>query len=414
VSAGASERPPELLVVVDTEEEFDWGAPFDRANTATQSIPAQAHAQAIYRRLGVVPTYVIDYPVATDPVAAAYLRSLKEAGEAEIGAHLHPWVTPPHEEEVTTSNSYQFNLPPELEQAKIEALTDAIERAVGERPTIFKAGRYGLGPRTPAMLAALGYKIDCSVLAHHDLRGDGGPDFRRATAEPYWIEGAPGLLEVPVTAGFLGATAWLGPLMPSLFDSRSAAALRLPGLLSRLNLVTRSRITPEGVPAREQCRLLDALVGQGLRTFTLAYHSPSLAPANTPYVRTEADLSAFLARLEQVLTYFRDTIGGRFTTLSRVYDRSVVPPAPRPAIRDNGTVAASRGRMITAPSAPRSAAALMASLGLLPCAAMMTRTLPARSRPARSSRPDAASMIPWPPNTAGASKAKEPPETPGR
>ena len=63
---------PELIVVVDTEEEFDWTAPFARENVATGSIPAQARAHDIYDRFGVVPTYVIDYPVATDPAAAAY------------------------------------------------------------------------------------------------------------------------------------------------------------------------------------------------------------------------------------------------------------------------------------------------------------------------------------------------------
>jgi len=317
----AAHSPPELLVVVDTEEEFDWTKPFDRANTATRSIPAQAHAQALYARLGIVPTYVIDYPVATNPEAAAYLRSLKEAGEAEIGAHLHAWVTPPHDEPVTTRNSYQCNLSPDLKRAKIEALTDAIERAVGERPTAFKAGRHGLGPRTPAILASLGYKVDCSLLPHHDLRFDGGPDFRHASDQPYWIESAPGLLEIPVTTGFFGAAAWLGPLLPGMFDAKLAAILRLPGILSRLNLVTRSRLTPEGVPAAEQCRLLDALVRSGRRTFSLVYHSPSLAPGNTPYVESEAELARFLDCLEEVLTYFRDRLGGRFTTLSRVYDR---------------------------------------------------------------------------------------------
>ena len=55
---------PELLIVVDTEEEFDWTRPFSRDAVATRSIPAQARAHAIYDRLGIVPTYVVDYPVA--------------------------------------------------------------------------------------------------------------------------------------------------------------------------------------------------------------------------------------------------------------------------------------------------------------------------------------------------------------
>jgi hypothetical protein len=88
---------PELFVIVDTEEEFDWAAPLSRESVGTASIPAQARAHDIYDRLGIVPTYVIDHPVATDPAAVAFLKGLSDAGKAEIGAHLHPWVTPPHE-----------------------------------------------------------------------------------------------------------------------------------------------------------------------------------------------------------------------------------------------------------------------------------------------------------------------------
>ena len=308
---------PELLIVVDTEEEFDWSKPFSRAATSTASIPAQARAHAIYDRLGVVPTYVLDYPVATDPRAAGFLRTLKEEGRAEIGAHLHPWVTPPHEEEVSRRNSYHCNLPPGLERAKIVALTEAIEQAFGERPTIFKAGRYGFGRNTAKVLAEIGYRIDCSKVPHTDLRGDGGPDFRGTPSEPHWL--AEGLFEVPLTVGFFGAAAAVGPRVDALFDSAAAARLRIPGVLARTGLVSRSRLTPEGVSADEQCRLLEALVRQGQRVFTLTYHSPSLEPGHTPYVRTDADLNAFLASIEQVLAFFRERLGGRFTTPSRLY-----------------------------------------------------------------------------------------------
>lgn len=316
-----SDITPELLIVVDTEEEFDWTKPFDRRATATRSIPAQARAQAVYEEMGVVPTYVITYPVACDPIAVAYLQRLQNEGRAEIGAHLHPWVTPPHQEEVCVRNSYACNLPAELERAKLEALTDAIEVSFGRRPTAFKAGRYGFGPNTAAILADLGYQVDCSMLPRSDLRHDGGPDFRHAPDEPFWLDEAAGLLEVPVTTGFMGMTPGLGRAVSGWFDSPRAARLRLPGLLSRAGLMTRSRLTPEGVSAAEQCRLLDALVRQGRRTFSMVYHSPSLAPGNTPYVEDDVGLATFVAAIEQVLTHFRDVIGGRFTTLSDVRTR---------------------------------------------------------------------------------------------
>ncbi len=322
-----SGRQPELLVVVDTEEEFDWTKPFDRIATATRSIPAQARAQAIYDEMGIVPTYVCTYPVACDPVAVAYLKRLQDDGRAEIGAHLHPWVTPPHREEVCSFNSYECNLPEELEHAKVGALTDALEAAFGRKPKVFKAGRYGFGRNTARILAQHGYQVDCSMLPRSDLRADGGPDFRRAPDEPVWLDRDAGLLEVPVTTGYFGAVPVAGRLFSRLFDSERANGLRIPGMLARSRLVARSRLTPEGISAAEQCRLLDALLRQGRQTFSLVYHSPSLAPGHTPYTGNDVQVAEFVAAIAEVLTYFRDRLGGRFTTLGEIHARMSAQPA---------------------------------------------------------------------------------------
>ena len=308
----------QLAIVVDTEEEFDWSKPFSRDSRSTDAIPAQALAHRIYDRLGVVPTYVIDHPVATDRRAQDFLGGLQAAGKAEIGAHLHPWVTPPHEEQVSTYNSYHCNLPPELERAKIEALTDAIERGFGRRPTVFKAGRYGFGPNTARVLAELGYRVDSSYVPHVSFEGDGGPNYYGVPDQPFWLDRPGGLLEVPTTSGYIGHAAALGPNVRRLFDSPRAARMRLPGLLARSGLVARTRLTPEGVPAAEQCRLIETLAKAGRSTFVMAYHSPSLAPGNTPYVRTKSDLADFLAAIEQVLEWFQGSLGGRFVPLSEI------------------------------------------------------------------------------------------------
>ncbi len=310
---------PRLAIVVDTEEEFDWTQPFARENQGLSAIPSQLRAHEIYDRMGVVPTYVVGYPVITDPASADLFRGLKADGRAEIGAHPHPWVTPPHEEDVTTRNSYGCNLPAALERAKIACLTDAIADAIGERPTAFKAGRHGYGANTCAILTELGYTVDCSVVPYTSFAGDGGPDFYGQPDQPFWLDREAQLLEVPVTNAFFGAAAAVGPRAQRLFDSPLAERLRLPGMLARTGLLTRSRLTPEGVSADEQCALLDALVARGLTTFTMVYHSPSLAVGHTPYVRTDADLTAFLASIETVLTHFREALGGRFTTLSQIH-----------------------------------------------------------------------------------------------
>jgi hypothetical protein len=319
VVAERRNRRPQLAVVVDTEEEFDWRSPFARANVATHSIAAQPLAHRIFDRWGIVPTYVVDYPVAADPGARTLLGRLHAEGRAEIGAHLHPWVCPPHEEEVTRFNSYHCNLPPALERAKIEQLTAAVEAGFGVRPVVFKAGRYGFGPSTARSIAALGYQVDCSFVPHASFALDGGPSFHGAPDRPFWLDAERKLLEVPMTSGFIGAFAAAGARLPALFDSPRSRRLRVPGMLARTGLVARSALTPEGVSAAEQIRLIKALIRRGHSFFTMTYHSPSLMPGNTPYVRSKAELSAFLGRIETVLRVFAGELGGEFTTLTRYH-----------------------------------------------------------------------------------------------
>jgi len=308
-----------LFVIVDTEEEFDWEAPFSRQSVGTRSIPAQARAHEIYDRFGIVPTYVIDHPVATDPDAVGFLKGLRDAGRAEIGAHLHPWVTPPHEEEVSTFNSYHCNLPPALERAKILAITEAIEQGFGARPEVFRAGRYGFGPNTARVLAELGYKVDCSFVPHSDFSADGGPSFMGQPDRPHWLDEGRGLLEIPLTVGFVGTAARFGSKAGRLFGKPQAVRWKLPAVLAKSGLIDRIRLSPEGVSAVDQCRLLAAMAKRGHRLFSLTYHSPSLEPGHTPYVRDAADLQSFLETIETVLAFFRDELGGTFTTPSRVH-----------------------------------------------------------------------------------------------
>jgi len=322
---------PQLAVVVDTEEDFDWSAPFSRERISTASVPAQLRAHDIYDRFGIVPTYVVGYPIATDPIAVELLGRLREEGRAEIGAHPHPWVTPPHEEDVNAFNSYHCNLPAVLERAKIAALTAAIAENFGKSPTVFKAGRYGFGANTAEVIKSLGYTVDCSYVPYFSYAPDGGPNYYGAPDQPFWLDREAQLLEVPMTSGFVGALAKLGPLIQPVFDSDGAKRTRLVGLFAKLNLVSRSRLGPEGVAAEEQCRLLERLVRSGRSMFTLTYHSPSLAPGNTRYVATQADLAPFLGRIEAVLRFFRDELGGEFTTLAR-YRASEPVAAVRPIL----------------------------------------------------------------------------------
>jgi hypothetical protein len=325
------DQPPLLLVVIDTEEEFDWRLPHSRENTSVSAIAAQGLAQEIFAGHGIVPTYVVDYPVATTPAAVEVLKSFSNRGACRIGAHLHPWVNPPHLEIVNATNSYPGNLPPALERAKLTALTEAIVQSFGTAPVVYKAGRYGLGPATAGILEELGYRVDVSVVPFTDFSDDGGPDFSRIDFQPTWFGERGNLLEIPLSCGFYGMLRSLGSTLFSGVSGPIGMRLHLPGILARSGLLERIRLTPEGVDLAANIRLARSLYEQGCRIFSFTYHSPSLVPGMTPYVRSDRELAGFLESMDRFFAFFRQDLGGRPSDPMEVYCQLIAETAPAEA-----------------------------------------------------------------------------------
>ncbi len=284
-----------VMVFVDTEEEFDWTMPKRRDATSVRAVSALPKAHAVLRGYGVTPAYLIDYPVATTPASVEVLRGFVEAGECLIGSQLHPWVNPPFDETVDSFNSFPGNLPRGIERAKIAALTEAITTNFGQRPIVYRAGRYGVGPNTEALLDEQGYRMDVSVRPFFDYRGEGGPHFRGMQARPYWTGHERRLLEVPLSSAFIGGFSGFGE---PLFRASQWPPLR--ALLARTRLLNRVALTPEGFPLDEALKVLGVMLDSGTRLFSISFHSPSVEPGHTPYVRDAADLRAFYAWFDGV------------------------------------------------------------------------------------------------------------------
>jgi hypothetical protein len=278
-----------VAVFVDTEEEFDWTKPTSREERSTGAAESLPIMHKRLRGYGVEPIYLIDHPIASDLRCVSTLREFQEAGECTVGTQLHSWVNPPFEEEVNRTNSFPGNLPIELERAKLIRLTDTIENGFGRRPIVYRAGRYGVGPNTAALLAELGYRADVSVRATFDYRHEGGPNFSRMRPFPYRLDN--GLIEIPLTAGYVGGLRSHGS---SLFQLAGRIP-RLRGLLARSGLLGRVALTPEGMPLADVRDVVDCLLDDDVRLFSISFHSPSVEPGHTPYVRDAHDLDLFYA-----------------------------------------------------------------------------------------------------------------------
>ena len=324
---------PTLIVVVDTEEEFDWRQPYSRSAVGVSHMEHQGRAQRVLQKFGVRPTYVVDYPIAVEERAFRPLREWFTDGHCKLGAHLHPWVTPPFTEELSTFNSYPGNLPVSLERAKLSRLTESIECNLGVRPKAYRAGRYGIGPMTATVLDELGYNIDTSVVPFTDFSGDGGPDFKKYTQELFWIDPNKRVLEVPLTVGWCGLLRTHGATLQSFLLSKCGMKLHAPGVCARLGLFERIRLTPEGTTLVELKRLTETLLACGTRVFVFSYHSPSVEPGNTPYVRNDKELEEFLARIDGYCEYFLGDCGGVSSSLEELRE-SLIPSDISPIASD--------------------------------------------------------------------------------
>lgn len=314
---------PRLIVLADAEEAFDWGSPFSRKAIDVTSMGSQVLAHRIFERYGIIPAYLADYPVVAHASGRGPLLELMQARLCDVGAQLHPWVSPPHVEQVSSWNSFTGNLPLELQFEKIRLLTESIGDTFGAHPGIFRAGRYGAGPRLAELLQRLGYEADSSVMPHWDFSAEGGPDYSAFDPRPCWIDNERRLLEIPCSVGLIGRLSGISPhAWRPLFHSWSMRA-RLPGIAARLGLLERIRLTPEGTSVQEAQRLIRTMINAGHRTFVVSYHTPSLQPGNTPYVRTGEDLARFLGWLDEIFDFFRTEIGGEFSTWRDVRARAL-------------------------------------------------------------------------------------------
>jgi teichuronic acid biosynthesis glycosyltransferase TuaC len=309
---------PTIQVVVDTESEFDWSKGVAADHGSVLSIERLPRVQEICERYGVAPCYVVDYPVASAPRSAAIMREMAARG-AEIGAHLQPWTTPPFIEPVDNLHAFPANLPQWLQRQKLSTLASALEKNIGVVPRVFKAGRYGIGPKTLEVLEEMGFDVDLSLAPGFDYRDQFGPDFSRFNADLSWFGKQRRLLEIPTTGGFVGPLRGQGPWLWRFLGRPATRALRLRGLFDRAGLLSRVRLSPEGYSLAMMRRLTQQMLRSGARYLTLSFHSSSLQPGFTPYCASAADVESLLSRLDAYLAFFRQELGGEAASPHALY-----------------------------------------------------------------------------------------------
>jgi hypothetical protein len=310
---------PLFMVGVDTEADDQWSME-GRKRLSVENARALPRLQSVCDRYGVRPSYLVTHEMATREPSGGILRELAATSRCEIGAHLHPWSSPPFREE-DLSGRYPSQLDDELLERQLRELTSAIEGSLGVRPVSYRAGRHGFDARSLRILEKLGYRVDTSVDPLFNETRKGGPSFAGAPVFPYWpshadvrMAGTSSVLEIPVSS----ATA---PWLPKGLETRFTALPAIPwrGVLKRLGLRA-VWLRPSYSSVEDAKGLASALVARGVPTLNMLFHSSELVPGGSPYNKDSADVDRFFDRLELIFEHVMKRLGARGVTYRECAD----------------------------------------------------------------------------------------------
>lgn len=310
-----------VVITVDTEE--DCWADYKREDCPLENISRIPYLQKLFDKYGAVPTYLVSYPVARNEQSRRILLGILERQRCEIGTHCHPWNTPPFEEESGGRNTMMCNLPQELILQKMETLHTVITDSFSVPPAGFRAGRWGFGAGVAHVIHALGYRVDTSVTPYVDWRKYGGPDFREANNGLYRFDpediltGKAGgaLLELPPTIGYLQIDQEYCHTARTWIAESRLSGFRVLGILDRMGVINFRWLSPELSNGKDMIRLTKTMIHLGHRYLNLSFHSTTLLPGKTPFVRSAEQLERFLGNLETFLKYAAEN-GFTFLPLS--------------------------------------------------------------------------------------------------
>jgi len=310
--------PLSLAITLDVEEEGLFSGRYPRTPPGVANVAELRRLEFIPREFGYPLTLLTTYPVAQNPAAREVLRYWQGEYGAEIGAHLHPWNTPPFWDLPYPEPVPAARLPLALLGAKLGTLTACLQEAFHITPRSFRMGRFDWSPDLLNLLPRFGYRVDSSMVPL--TQKVGGPRHFLAPSDPFWLKSpnasGPPLLEVPVTM----VPVWpraprLVHLFTSLFPPRLGEAMR-----SWFPYVGAAGIHPAWFPFVSMRLAVSLHRRRGGRVLTLFLHSTDLLPGASPQASTAEAVNRLVAKIRTFLTWLGKTGPVRGVTQSHLYE----------------------------------------------------------------------------------------------
>lgn len=317
-----------FIITVDTEADDQWKKKGEKLTL--ENISYLPRFQKLCDSFGFPPTYLITNEVASDERAIKILSLWQGAGRAEVGAHLHPWTNPPFND-CELNNSKVQAFPSELTNealwSKLKFLTEIIKTNFHKPPTSYRAGRFGFDERSAKYLLELGYMVDCSITPKINWHktagltdGPGGPDFRQARVQPYFLSlndvcqaGESKLLELPLTIIYTGRLIKENNRSTKTFTNLPDSMIKL--IFNKLLFGKKWLRIFQSSKISDWRLIYRSAVRNNLPVIEFMIHSSELMPGGSPYAKDEKEVDYIFYQLEAMFKYFKQQ-GAEGTTLT--------------------------------------------------------------------------------------------------
>lgn len=312
------------IVTIDVEEEGLFSGKYPQRPDGVKNVRELRRLEFLPRELGFPLTLLVTYPVIQDPRCREVLQHWRRNLDIEIGAHLHPWSTPPYDpipgrKEPVPSDG----IPYPLLQNKLESLLGALDKHLGIHPTAFRMGRFDLGRRILGLIPRYGITVDSSIVPLRSVAG--GPDHFLFPADPFRLRGGKGdsqaVVEAPLT---------LLPVRTSWAEGIYRLAAPMPSwkrdaVMTTFRYLAVVGTQPAWFPLFSMMWATGLHRKRGGRYLTVFLHSSELCPGATPAFRHQKAVERLVGRIRSYFQWLRRTGCVEGAVLSSLEEETGLP-----------------------------------------------------------------------------------------
>lgn len=283
----------------------------------------------LFNKYGIKPTYFLSPEVLQNQECVSFL-SQNHLGE--LGTHLHAeFIEPNADMDASITKSVQAELDQEIEDKKLQNLTQLFISKFKYSPKSFRAGRFGLSKHSLGFLSRLGYMVESSVTPFycHEFTNGIRSNYWGAPFQPYFpnfrnyrINGSSKILEVPITVINPTLLSWPFWLLRRM-DNRSFIHKRL---LPRLGIkVERTRwLRPKYSTAEEMISIADwvdeSSTRKNFHVLNMMYHTMEIIPGASPYAINEEQVKSHISSQITFFDYLFSHYDVECVEISKLYD----------------------------------------------------------------------------------------------